>query len=233
MACPACGAPNAASRVACARCAASLHSEQPDEAGTDASSAPAPAAVERPSFVLMTATVLALVAGLGMLAAILSARGVGPLAQETPTDVLSDAEAAEVVDARASSERPPSEDRAYAAENVLDGDTQTAWVADSDGTQWIELELDGLTQVVGLVLWNGYQDGERFALHDRISSLRIVTDEHHFTVDLLDTRGPVAIDFPEPVAASRIRLVGAETFSGDEVEGAALSLVEVRARSGP
>ncbi len=232
MACPECGAPNASSRERCARCRTDLH-EGPD-AGPEPdpdTSARSPVEGDGPSLVLVVATVVAVVAGLGVMAAILTAQGIGPLAAEVP-DVVGDAETATVVEAQASSEREPSEDRDYAATNVLDADPSAAWVAGEGGRAWIQLELSEVEEVVGLVIWNGYQDDDRFARHDRVSSLTIETDDRRFKVDLLDTRGPMAVDLPEAVPASRVRLVADEVYSGDEVEGPALSGVEVRTEPG-
>lgn len=231
VACPACGAPNAASRLQCARCAIDLHGD-PAQSGVEAGGlreGEPVAEPEGPSTILVVATVIALVAGIGVMIAILSAQGLGPFAPDV-ADVLSEVEAAEVVEVRSSSEREPGEDREYGGENVVDGETRTAWVAAGSAPEWLELELAEVTEVVGIVIWNGFQDDDRFARHDRVSSLRIETDDRRFSVDLLDTRGPLVVDLPEPVPASRLRLVAEEVFSGDEIEGPAMSLVEVRTR---
>lgn len=234
MACPGCGAPNAASRHQCARCKTDLHGDPETSSDLDAPASDGEGeetADERegPSTILVVATVIAILAGIGVMIAILSAQGIGPLAPDV-ADVLIDAEAAEVAEVRASTEREGDDDRDYAAENIIDGETHTAWVADRAAPGWVELELEEASEVVGIVLWNGYQADDRFARHDRVSSLVIQTDDRRFTVDLLDTRGPLAVDLPEPVPASRIRLIAEEVFSGDEVDGPAISLVEVRTR---
>jgi hypothetical protein len=176
----------------------------------------------------VVATTIAIVAGVAVMIAILSAQGIGPFAPDV-ADVLSDAETAEVVGVRASSERQSETEFGYGAENVVDGDTETAWVAGQEAPAWIELELADVTEVRGIVVWNGYQATDRFARHDRVSSLTIETDDASFTVDLLDARGPLAVDLPESVPASRVRLIAEEVFSGDEVAGPSLSIVEIRA----
>ena len=227
VACPSCGAPNAGSRTACGRCHGDLADgpDAPQGGGEDDPNADGEA--ERPSGLLIATTAIAVLAGIAVLVALLSARGVGPLATDAG-DVLGDAELAPIAAVRASSERRPSDDVSYVAEHVADGDTATAWVAEDGGEPWIELELVDVAEVTGLVLWNGNQADGAFARHDRIAELRIETDERTFEVDLLDSRGPLAIDLPEPVPASQVRLVALEVFSGDEVPGPALSRVVVR-----
>ena len=229
VACPACGAPNAASRRACGRCREPFDDGADREDTAEQPIQPEPAARENPSGLLVLATVLAVLAGLAVLVAILSARGIGPLATDSG-DVLGNAEVAEIVSVRASSERRPSDEPAHSAEHVVDGSASTAWVAEDGGQPWVELELAEAAEVTGIVLWNGNQGDDAFSRHDRVAQLRIETDERSFTVDLLDARGPLAIDLPEPVPASRLRLVAEEVFSGDEIAGAALSRVVVRVR---
>ncbi len=230
VACPSCGAPNAASRELCGRCRSDLHGE-PGSAPPNGSGPSRGAAddspADGPSSVLVLATVVAALAGIAVLVAILSARGIGPLAAES-ADVLGDAEIAEISEIQASSQRRPSEDLSYEAVHVLDGDPSTAWVAEDGGEPWIELELAASAEVTGLILWNGNQADDAFARHDRIAELRIETDDRSFAVDLLDARGPLAVDLPEPVETAQVRLVVEEVFRGDEVAGPALSRVLVR-----
>ncbi len=227
VACPTCGAPNAGSRTACGRCHGGLADGPAGASGVAEEDPGAEGDAERPSNLLIAMTAIAVLAGVAVLVALLSARGVGPFATDAG-DVLGDAELASIAAVRASSERRPSDDMSYVAEHVADGDTSTAWVAEDGGEPWIELELVDVAEVTGLVLWNGNQADDAFARHDRVAALRIETDERAFEVDLLDSRGPLAIDLPEPVAASRVRLVVEEVFSGDEVPGPALSRVVVR-----
>ena len=233
VACPSCGAPNAASREVCGRCRSDLHGE-PGSAPSNGSGPPTARADETPadgpSGVLVLATVVAALAGIAVLVAILSARGFGPLAAET-ADVLGDAEIAEISEIQASSQRRPSEDLNYEAIHVLDGDPSTAWVAEDGGEPWIAFELAETAQVSGLILWNGNQADDAFARHDRVAELRIETDDRSFAVDLLDARGPLAVDLPEPVETAQVRLVVEEVFRGDEVAGPALSRVLVRVQS--
>ncbi len=227
VACPTCGAPNAGSRTSCGRCHADLAGDPATAQGVGEDDHGAEGEAERPSSLLIATTVIAVLAGIAVLVALLSARGVGPLATDAG-DVLGDAELAPIAAVRASSERRPSDDVSYVAEHVVDGDASTAWVAEDGGEPWIELELADVGEVTGLVLWNGNQADDAFGRHDRIAELRIETDDRAFEVDLLDSRGPLAIDLPEPVPASQVRLVAEEVFSGDEVPGPALSRVVVR-----
>lgn len=228
VACPSCGAPNAASRARCACCKQDLHTD-PSSSANDVVAPQAPEDSEGPSVLLVVATVIAVVAGIAVMTAILSAQGIGPFAPDV-AEVLREEETADVVDVRASSELVSENGPGFSAGNVVDGDSETAWVAASEAPAWIELELGEVTDVHGVVIWNGYQAGERFGRHDRVSSLTIETDDRRFTVDLLDTRGPLSVDLPEAVPASRVRLIAEEVFSGDETAGPAFSLVEVRTR---
>lgn len=228
VACPSCGAPNAASRVSCGRCKSDLHGD-PSTPSAEAPTQTVPDESDGPSVLLVVATVIAVVAGIAVMTAILSAQGIGPFAPDLE-DVLAEEETAEIVGVRASSELVSDSGPGFGAGNVVDGNSETAWVAGREAPEWIELELAEVTEVLGLVIWNGYQAGDRFARHDRVSSLMIETDDRRFTVELLDTRGPLAVELPEPVPASRVRLIAEEVFSGDETAGPSISLVEVRTR---
>lgn len=227
VACQVCGAPNAFSRLTCGRCHRDL-SADPDGLVTEHD----PPVVEfgeedGPSGILVVASVLAVLAALAVIIALLSARGIGPLGAET-TDVLGDANLAEVVAVQASSVRRPADDMTYDAEHVLDANPSTAWVAEDGGEPWIELQLAEPADVKGLTLWNGNQAEGFFSRHDRIATLRIEAAADTFEVDLLDARGPLAVDLPEPIRTDRLRLVAETRFSGDEIAGAALSRVAVR-----
>lgn len=230
VACPACGAPNAASRQVCGRCRSELHGEPdgtPPNGMAPRSLAADETPADGPSGVLVLATVVAALAGIAVLVAILSARGIGPLAADA-ADVLGDAEIAEIAEIQASSQRRPSEEVSFDAAHVLDGDISTAWVAEDGGEPWLELELTERAEVTGVILWNGNQADDAFARHDRVAELRIETDDRSFAVDLLDARGPLAVELPEGVETRHVRLVVEEVFRGDEVAGPALSRVLVR-----
>jgi hypothetical protein len=133
--------------------------------------------------------------------------------------------------ARASSELPPSGDVTYEAANVLDGDDETAWSegVSGDGVgEWIELELNGAGEVSRLVIWNGYQKGEQFEDNARVDRVRIELGDRRFDADLLDVRGPQAVDLPQTVRTDRVRLTIMSVHEGRRYADAALSGIELR-----
>jgi hypothetical protein len=223
VACHACGATNAASRRHCGRCGAHLAGDGPaaaPEALLDTGElAGSPEEVESSSpVVFVLAVTLAAVAIIGVILTILSASGIGPFAPP-PTPPRE----AEIV---ISSVRASSAEDAYPVDNLVDGDPASAWHEDASGDgegEWIELRLAGNPAVNRLVLWNGDQDGD--AASARPAELRIDLGDRTFTATLLEVDGPQAIDLPEVVEASSIRL----TITALEGEGdAAMAEIEVR-----
>ena len=246
VACHRCGADNAASRDRCARCRADLAADTP--IGTtalrdDPAQAPPPPGQARAAGgteagrepplpgVLLLGTIIAAVAVLAVVLTLLSARGVGPFGgpSDRATDVA-EADGVDVVGITATSELPGAVGTTYTAENLLDDDPATAWNEGEpgDGTgQRLELELAGPTDVSGLLVWNGYQSGDRYAQHNRVRTLRLEIGDRAFRVRLLDRRGPQAIELPEPVTGERVTLEILATFPGDRYNDAALSEVDV------
>lgn len=228
LACPACGAPNAASRASCGHCGGSFGPDDPEATGEMAAVRPPPArathpvappvparpgtgdAVERgPVRALVVVSVIAAAGAVVLALALLGARGVGPFATSS-TEVLADAEVVAVAGVLASS-------AAQDADNAVDGDAGTAWVPAEESRPWIELELAEAAEVDGVALWPA--EGRRPA------TVRLATDEHAFHAALLDLDGPVIIELPEAVPASRVRV---ELLAGHGTDRPGLAGVEVR-----
>ena len=234
VACPSCGAANAASRGRCARCRADLRTGEddpravPDVGADDADEVREP---PLPGLLVMGAVIVS-IAVMAVALTLLSARGVGPFAGPAPPDPLaSEPSRIEVVDVSASSELPAEGSTTYAASNLVDGDPATAWNEGEPGdgvTETIQLELEGPSRVTGLLVWNGYQDGDAFVEHPRVSELRLSLGERTFAVTLLDRRGPQAIDLPEPIAAEGITLEVVSVVPGDRYNDTSLSEIAVR-----
>jgi hypothetical protein len=239
--CPACGATNAETRRYCGRCRSDLNDPeglqaQPTAAGSEDDSgewvAPEPVIEERatPAVFIVAVTLAGLALG-GVLLTILSARGVGLFAGPPEPEASPEPEMLAIGGARASSELPPSGDVTYEAANVLDGDEETAWSegVSGDGVgEWIELELNGAGEVSRLVIWNGYQKGEQFEDNARVDRVRIELGDRRFDADLLDVRGPQAVDLPQTVRTDRVRLTIMSVHEGRRYADAALSGIELR-----
>lgn len=182
---------------------------------------------------LILVTIVVSVAALAVALTMLSARGIGPFAGPSPDSELpSETATIEVAAVAASSSLEPEGATTYDAANLIDGDPTTAWnegePGDGEG-QWVDLVLERPSIVTGVLLWNGYQSGDFYAQHNRVRRVQLVLgDDRTFAVQLLDRRGPQAINLPEPVTTSRIRLEIAGTFPGSIYNDAALSELEVR-----
>ncbi len=219
VSCPSCEATNAASRRECARCGTDLTGEDSGAVqGEDEQ--PDAAAVEEPSspVVFTLAVAVAAIAIVGVIITILSASGIGPFARpsELPRELQLEVSAVRTSSATGSG----------APELLVDGDPETAWREDASGDgvgEWVELQLAGSAQVNRLVVWNGAGDGADPGA--RPSELRIDIGDRTFVASLLDVDGPQAIDLPETLEASSLRL----TIAAVDGEGAAaISEVEVR-----
>lgn len=240
VACPFCGAVNAASRRRCARCGRDSEGQQ-DTTG-EHETAPADAAAEAAEpadrsgapAVLIIVAVFAALAMLGVVATILSAQGVGPFGGPPEPPAPPQPQALEVAAVRASSILPPSGDVSYDADNVLDGDLETAWLDASSGPgegEWIELVLPRRTLVSRVVLANGYQKDEQFDWNARVAVVRITADDRAFTADVVDVRGLQAIDLPATVLTRRVRLEILELHPGERYADTGFSVVELHGPS--
>lgn len=240
VACPTCGASNAASRARCGRCHADLAGGRPPPAASGDDDEHWASDPDRDSPVpraLLVVTVLAVVAVAAVVAALLGARGIGwfapteamsPLASQGEPLVVGAVDASSQLGGQASDYGPPA--------NAVDGDTATAWVEGADGPgtgEWLELVLVEPALVHRVVVWNGNQRGELFPVSNRVASLRIDIGDRTFTGDLLDRRGPQAVDLPEPVRGDRVRLTVERVVRGERGIDTAISEVEVYGEPAP
>jgi len=208
VACPKCGAPNSAARWQCARCGEAFDErEGNEEAPVILAPADDPGTVQPESarwLVLITAA--AAVAVLAVAGMMLAARGIGPFtAQEEPTAVT-EATAIPIEDVDASH-------RAEGAivDNVVDGDTTTAWQVAGEGTgEWVELRFPNPVQIDHLLIWNGDQRDEgSFGDSHRIRDLLIEFPDadRAYRVLLPDRRDKVRVTTDgRPPLADVIRL---------------------------
>jgi hypothetical protein len=238
VACPACGATNAASRRRCARCGSALdESEAAEEPHDELEAEPAPPIEgwdpepKGSTLVFVAAVTVAGLAIVGVIFTILSASGV--IGGGDQVVVEAEDELLPVASIRASSVLPPSDGSSYEPEHLIDADTTTVWreAASGDGVgEWVELQLEGSPEVSRLLVWNGDQRSGRFASANRIAEVRIELGDRTFTAELLDIRGPQAVDLPEIVETSSIRLTILQVTGNvaEEPGATALSGIEVR-----
>jgi hypothetical protein len=240
LACPVCGASNAASRRRCGRCDDDLHATPAASRARVASPAAlleAPPVDDGPTMhgqsgapivfsVVVTVAGLAILGVMGSMlhasgdVGVFAATGVAP----PPTEV-----SVPVSSVRASSVAGTIDGEAFEPANLLDGDPTTVWRDGTDGSgvgEWVELRLDGTPEVNRLVLWNGDQRAGAFAGTTRAVRIRIDVDDRMFTAELLEVDGPQAVDLPETVAASSVRVTMLEIFDG--AGNLAISDIELR-----
>lgn len=155
----------------------------------------------------------------------------GPITS-TPTEPVELSTAA--MTARASSVLPPDEDygTTYGAENLLDGDLQTAWSqAGSVGGQasvgsWVAFDLSEATHITGVSIINGYVKSDTAYLHnDRPRDILISTDggqEKRVTLADVHTPQDIAVDFPN---ASTITITIESVYLGNKWHDVAMTEV--------
>lgn len=230
VACPHCGASNAASRTVCGRCRCGLDPRVPaPKAAPPPPPAPpiAPTEPESSRGFLFVTLAAGFVFG-AVLLTLLAARGVGilsPLAGSSPVEYARLA-VAEII---ASSMLPPAGGVTYAPTNLVDGDPTTAWNEGARGAagEWVEVTLPEAVSVARVLVWNGYQKGRQFLENGRVHTLLIDAGGRRFTVELLDVANSQAVDLPEPVLTSTIRLTIETIYEGDRYPDVALSELEV------
>lgn len=220
--CEVCGAGNAASRPLCARCGSPMRDEVPGgdalPRGTPAAEAPARESAREGPSILLALVVLAGLVTAGVLLALVTSRVTTPEAT-VPTGVgLQAASASSALDG-------------HPASLVIDGDPLTAWTESAEGPgegEWVEVELLEAVAVRRVLIWNGDQrDPDQFTDNGRAAAVRIEVADRQFRVTLLDITGPQAVDLPEAVTASRVRVVVEEAIPGSRYTDLALSEVVV------
>lgn len=224
--CPRCGASNAASRRVCGRCHSTLD-ETAVLAEPDLTPTLPPAAEGDSPRLLLFVTLVAGFVIVAVLLTLLGARGIGilrpPRAAVPPSELTRQG----VARVAASSALAPAGGVGYEPANLIDGDPGTAWVAQGDVGEWVELTLDQQADVARLLVWNGSQRDAQFGERGRARTLLIDAAGRRFSVDLLDAHGSQAINLPEPVSTTKIRLTVETAYDGDRHPGIALSEVEV------
>jgi hypothetical protein len=229
MTCPRCEAAVGGDANFCIRCGTQLRDDAeldlPDDLPVE------PAAERETSAALLAVTALAALLVGGVLATLLGARGIGFLASpQASGPAPGDPVRLQIREVLVSSALQPTGAVDYGSDNLVDGDPATAWneAAAGDGTgEWVEVVLPGPAEVSRVLLWNGYQKEGVFETNNRVAQLRLDLAGRNFIVELLDVRGPQAVDFPEPVHTDRVRLVIERVYPGNRYNDAALSDLQV------
>ena len=200
VSCPACLEPNPEDRVLCQHCGALLRAE------------PAPPPPPRPprslrrSRVAVAVAVLALAVLVSVAAGVLVAvLGPGPGRPSPPATTARPGPRLARVDprsinARASSELPPTRGLTYSVRNTLDGDIRTAWnnnsaLRGSGVGETLTYRFQSPLHLVRIALINGYaKSAELHADNGRIRGVAVATDTGTFQATLSDTADRQRLD---------------------------------------
>lgn len=248
-ACPACGVFNPRAREVCRTCGVDLETgaalpwpepdPDPDLQGDPAVPAPHPR-----RWWLAVAAILA-AAGLLLLGLVVAE--VGPFAPPPEIPVATfDAEVYDgdpttllLSDVATVTTHPPIDGRPFEAAQMVDNDPETAWRSDGlqqDATteqplEIIDLFLDEPAWISSLVLRNGDQaDVGAYEEASRLRRVRAIADGGEvYLLNLLDDgRGQQAVELPEPMLTSMLRLEIVTVFPGTAEDGVAISDLELR-----
>jgi hypothetical protein len=241
--CPSCGAPNSPRRELCGRCGVDLETGvSPPRAAEDEQPSPARRAGAATSQRHRTQGWLIGLGGLAVVVAVvvgLTLAGLGPLAgapslpeADFETDVYGDEpEVLVLSDIATSSALEPSGGETYDATQMVDDDPTTAW--NSDGSQaehgvgeTIDLFFADPVWVQRLVFDNGFQrDAESYADNARIRRADVLLDGGERLSIRLEDLGlqRQAIELPEPLLTTTVRIEVTETFPGDTYPDLAVS----------
>ena len=241
--CPSCGAPNSPRRELCGRCGVDLETgATPPRATEDEQPSPARRAGAATS---QRHRSHAWMVGLGAVAVVaavvvgLTLAGLGPLAgtpavphADFDSEVYGDEpEVLLLSDIATSSALGPSGGESYDATQMVDDDPTTAW--NSDGSQaehgvgeTIDLFFAEPVWVQRLVFNNGFQrDAESYADNARIRRADVLFDGGERLSIRLEDLGlqRQAIELPEPLLTTTVRIQVTETFPGDTYPDLAVS----------
>ena len=241
--CPSCGAPNSPRRELCGRCGVDLETGvTPPRAAEDEQPSPARRAGAAGPERRGSHAWLVGLGALGVVVAVvvgLTVAGLGPLAggpslpdAEFDTDDYSDEpEVLVLSDIATSSALEPSGGESYDATQMVDDDPTTAW--NSDGSQaedgvgeTIDLFFADPVWVQRLVFNNGFQrDAETYADNARIRRADVLLDGGERLSIRLEDLGlqRQAIELPEPLLTTTVRIQVTETFPGDTYPDLAVS----------
>ena len=232
LACPKCGAPNSAARWHCARCGTSFDEQDADDAAPVEGGAPSEDAAAVPPEAAPWLTLITVVAGVAVVAVaavMLASRGVGPF-EEPDTAAVAQATSVPIGDVEASS----AVDADSGPGMLIDGDPGTAWRADADGAEWIELEFDEPARVDHLLVWNGDQVSDAsFAGTNRVTEALIIFPDvgKGYRAEFEDIDDNFRIDIPDAPTADRIHIEVVTTHGGHDLT--ALSEIEALASTSP
>lgn len=243
--CSSCGADNSAARVLCARCGVDLdtgtrpvatpvvhHPGNPEDVAGDVTP---PRSRNRTP--LVVAVIIVVGALVGVLLGLWLARSgqtpdaAGPVFDDAVYN--GEPQTLAVTGVGASSERPPSGEATYSAENLVDDDVTTAWSHDPavEAAEDVDLAfaLADPAWVTALTFANGAQsDDLAFTADGRLLRLRLLVDGAAAAeLQLLDQQGLQRVTLPEPVLVDTIRLVVLEAMPGDTYDEVSLSEVVV------
>lgn len=237
VACPRCGASNAARRARCGRCGTLLQASargaepapSPDEVVivTPAPVLPPPAPAPRRRGLGLLVVVLGLVVGTGL--GVLAGLGVGPFARPATVafDPLAYPDPASLRrpdTAGASSTAAADGARTFGPERAVDGDLATAWRASGQGEG--ELVRHGFVRpqwVDRIEVATGDQvDDGTFLAHGRVTRVEVDLGTQRLDVTLADGPGVQVVALPEPVLTDEI------TWTLRGVAGTPAALSEIR-----
>lgn len=240
--CPSCGAPNSPRRELCGRCGVDLESgvTPPRADGDDVTPSRRPAAAHHEHH--HWAPWLLALAAVGVVVLVvggLTLAGLGPLAggpslpeAEFARDVYGDEDGPLVIsDIAASSTLEPSGGESYDPTQMADDDPATAW--NSDGAQnehgvgeTIDLFLAEPVWIQRIVVNNGFQrDADSYADNARIRRAEVLLDGGERLSVRLEDLGlqRQAVELPEPLLTTTVRIEVTETFAGDTYPDLAVS----------
>ncbi len=113
----------------------------------------------------------------------------------------------------------------YNAENLIDGDSTTAWVEGVPGRgegEWVDICLNGVYYVNGIEIANGYRKNYGlYVKNSRPKQVRFIFSDGTVQEELLpdDFEGICHIDFGDGIETSEIKMEILSTYEGREYEG--------------
>lgn len=127
---------------------------------------------------------------------------------------------------------------AYHASYLVDGRTDFGWVegaADLGIGESITIDLDRVTRVQALELWNGYQRSpDHFKKNGRVKVLGVSIDGGPVTeLPVQDSSGAQTLTLPSPVEAKRITLSIVQATAGSRYPDVVLSELRLVDEAGP
>ena len=145
---------------------------------------------------------------------------------ETPTEIPEeDYPFPHIEQVRATSTLKSNKDNDYVAENVCDGDEDTAWVEGKAGDgigEYIKLKLEEETIVHGIKVSNGYyKNSDLYYRNNRVKKVKLTfSDGSSKTYKLDDNFLEVCdVEFDEPVLTSTIKVEILSVYKSESING--------------